>query len=372
MIYDPFRRGAHPVGVTTLEWNDPSRSRRLTVEAWYPATMAYRDQDLDPETQDSFSVGGIAGAEGGKSRQPAVRDARRIAGALPLVLLVHGFAGDRRESTFIGTHLASHGFLVASADHAGCTHHDIQAIINKAKSEGRRFIRADIMPALIEDRKGDVPFLIDRAIAELSAQPEKVGVTGASFGGWTSLMAPSLDKRVRASAPMCPSGGESPTYPRGRNHAREALNFPWPEDVATLFMVADRDSWLPLHGQIELFGRARGTRRMVVLKRADHNHFVDDIAYGHEWLRQFTLSLADVEAAGGADWRAIASNIAPYDQLCPQELAHQCWRGLCVAHMDAYLRGISEARALLEGDVIGALASRGIDAVQVIGAERAH
>src|SRR5262249_36916317 len=159
--------------------------------------------------------------------------------------------------------------------------------------------------------------LLDRAIAELGGRSDRAGITGASFGGWTSLIAPALDRRIKVIAPMCPSGGETPIYARGRNPAREALDFPWPTDVETLFMVADRDSWLPLYGQLELFGRARGNRRMIVLKRADHNHFVDDIAYGHEWLRQFTLSLAEVEDSG-ADWRCIAASIAPYPELCPQ------------------------------------------------------
>jgi len=367
MEYDPFERGPHPVGVETREWLDSRRSRKLPVEIWYPATASYQGRDLDPATQDRYAMGGIAGAEGSFSRQSAVRDAARLPGSLPVVLLVHGFAGDRRESTFVGTHLASHGYLVVSADHVGSVHHDIEARIRKAKAEGRRFIRADIMPALIEDRKGDVPFLLDRAIAEFGGRPDRAGITGASFGGWTSLMGPALDPRIKVSAPMCPSGGETPIYPSGRNYAREALNFPWPADVATLFMVADRDSWLPLYGQLDLFGRARGDRRMIVLRRADHNHFVDDIAYGHEWLRQFTLSLVEVEAEGGADWRCIAASIAPYTELCPQDLAHLCWRGLAAAHMDAHLKGLPEARVLLSGDLVGALAARGIDVVEISG-----
>ena len=360
MAYDPFQRGSHPVGVTTVEWADAMRTpRRLTVEVWYPATPAHRGQDLDPATQDSYAMGGISGEEGSLSRQTAVRDVARQPGAWPAVLMVHGYAGDRRESTFVGTHLASHGYVVASADHSGSTHHDIEQIINTAKAEGRRFIRAEIMPALIEHRKGDVPFMLDRTIAEFGCQPGRAGITGASFGGWTSLMGPALDPRIKVSAPMCPSGGETPIYPHGRNYARDALDFEWPADVATLFMVADRDSWLPLYGQIELFGKARGNKRMVVLKRADHNHFVDDIAYGHEWLRQFTLSLVDVEAEGGADWRCIANSIAPYAELCTQERAHLCWRGLVAAHMDAHLKGMAEARSLLNSDVIGSLAAPG-------------
>ncbi|MCH6555701.1 MAG: hypothetical protein IH797_03700 [Chloroflexi bacterium] len=89
------------------------------------------------------------------------------------------------------------------------------------------------------------------------------------------VMAPGVEPRIKAIAPMCPSGGETPVYPRGKNYARDALDFAWGPDVATLFMVADRDSWLPLYGQLELFGRVPGAKRMVILRRADHQHFID-------------------------------------------------------------------------------------------------
>ena len=65
------------------------------------------------------------------------------------------------------------------------------------------------------------------------------------------------------------------------------------------------------------------------------------------------------------DWTALAKNIAPYAKLCPEAKAHECWRGLIVAHMDAYLRGNAEALALLEDDIPATLAARGIDAVQI-------
>jgi dienelactone hydrolase len=367
MSYDPFQRGPYPVGVTTVEWLDKARDRPLTVELWYPGTDAHKGQDLAPETRDKFAMGGISGAEGSLAHQAAVRDAARREGDWPIVLLVHGYAGDRRESTFIATHLASHGYRVASADHLGSTHHDIEHIISAAKAEGRHFVRAEIMPTLIAQRKADIPFLLDCAIREFGSRSNRAGLTGASFGGWTSVMGPSLDSRIRVIAPMCPSGGETPIYPRGMNLVREALNFRWPTDVAALFMVADRDSWLPLYGQIELFGRVPGSKRMIVLKRADHNHFVDDIAYGHEWLRQFTLAHALTEA-GGTDWGAIARGIAPYADLCPEETAHMCWRGLCTAHMDAYLKALPAARSLMEGDVVGLLAERGIDTAEICGA----
>ncbi len=370
MPYDPFARGPHPTGVTTRTYRDAARDRDLTVEVWYPATAEHAGRDLDPAQHDRFTPDGLSGDAGSLARQAAVRDVERLPGQHPLVLLCHGYSGHRRESTFMATHLASHGFVVASADFPGSTFPDIDRLVSDARAGGGRFRRADVMPALIEFRLGDIPFVLQSALDDFDCVRDRAGITGASFGGWSSFKAPDLDPRFRAIAPMCPSGGESPVYPTDKNYARNALDFNWRPGVAVLQMVADRDSWLPLYGQIELFRRAKGhPRRMVILAKADHNHFVDDIAYGHEWLREFTLGLADVESDDGTDWRAVANNIAPYASLTPEATAQLCWRGLCVAHMDAHLRGGTEARAFFAGDVIGELESRGIDAVEIRGGE---
>jgi dienelactone hydrolase len=366
MPTDYFERGPHPVGVKSREWRDAARDRTLPVEIWYPAHARHAGEDVDPARQDRFAVGGLSGDAGTLTPQSAVRDAQSDGQRHYLVLLVHGFSGHRRESSFMGVHLASHGFVVVSADHLGSTFADIDALVKSAAAESRHFDRADIMPPLIRDRKGDVPFLLDRAFAELDCEPGRAGITGASFGGWTSLMAPSLDERIVASAPMCPSGGETPIYPDGRNHARAALDFRWKRAVPTLFMVADRDSWLPLYGQLELFRRTPGPKRMVIMERADHNHFVDDVEYGHEWLRRFTLSLAETETPTGADWRAIARNMLPYGKLTAQEPALRCWRGLCAAHMAAYLRSEADALAFWREDVAAALERRAVKATELM------
>ena len=364
--YDPFARGPHPVGVRSENWRDAGRGGSLDVEVWYPALDGYAGQDLDQATRDNFVVPGLSGEEGATATQSAVRDAEALPGQRYAVLLSHGYAGHRRESSFMATHLASHGFLVVSADHPGGTYADIDALLRSARSEGRQdFFRADIMPLLVEGRRRDIPFMIDTTIDRFDVDGTSLGITGASFGGWTSLYAPGLDARIRASAPMCPSGGDSPSYPRDRNVARDALDFEWRSSTAVLFMVADRDTWLPLYGEIELFRRTPGPKRMFVLERADHNHFVDNVEAGHEWLREFTASLAEVETPGGSNWGAMAEQMVPYEALCREEVAHTCWRGLCAAHMDAHLRTNRDALDFWRGDVLGALARREIDVVEL-------
>ena len=364
--YDPFARGPHPVGVRSETWRDAGRGCSLDVEIWYPALDGYAGQDLDEATRDRFVVPGLSGEEGSTATQSAVRDADSLPGRRHAVLLCHGFAGHRRESSFMATHLASHGFLVVSADHPGGTYAEIDALLRSKQREGRHdFSRSDILPALVEGRRRDLPLMIETVTDRFDVDGTRLGITGASFGGWTSLFAPGLDARIRASAPMCPSGGASPVNSRGRNVSRDALDFEWKSSTPVLFMVADRDTWLPLYGEIELFRSTPGPKRMFVLERADHNHFVDNVAAGHEWLRDFTASLAEVEEPGGTNWAAMAEQMVPYEALCSEDEAHTCWRGLCAAHMDAHLRADRDALDFWRGDVHGALARRGIDVVEL-------
>ncbi len=363
--YDPFHRGAFAVGVSSFDWWDESRNRPLPTEVWYPTSDDFVGQDLNPETCDWFYAQPQPAADAPLKSQRAVRGAPQLAVPKHLVVFAHGYAGHRREGTFLATHLASHGYVVVAADHRACTFWDIEELIAKAKAEGRKHLRTDHMAQLIEDRRQDIPYLIRKSLQSFEIDSDGIGVTGSSFGGLTALIAPALDDRVKAIVPMCPSGGETPIYPKGHNHAREALNFPWRTDVAVMFLVADRDSWLPLYGQIELFARVRGQKSMFVLRRANHNHFIDDIPESHEFLRQFTRSLAEIEADGGVDWTAVANSIPPYSETCPAEQAYECWRGLCVLHMDAYLKQHEDALAMLRNNVISEVQNRGIDVVEI-------
>ena len=97
------------------------RDRTLTIEVWYPA--------LRPAGQ----------ASGGEyhtvARDPtravtllgqAVRDAAPDAdgGRYPLVILSHGYPGNRYLLSHLGENLASKGFVVASVDHPDSTYDD--------------------------------------------------------------------------------------------------------------------------------------------------------------------------------------------------------------------------------------------------------
>ncbi len=356
--YDPFARGPFPVGVRTYEILDAARGRRLPVECWYPAAEAHRGKDLDRETQDRF----ILMPAFPKMRQSAVRDAEPAGGKFPLVIFSHGLAGHRRQTTHFCTHLASHGYVVASPDHVGNTMPEIFGLVAKLSKGGTA---ADVAKALTDsanDRPLDVSFTIDAVLSgELGGriEPARIGMTGHSFGGWTTLAATGRDRRIRAALPLAPAGGRSSANPQANAFAG-LLSLEWGRPAPVLLLAADLDSLLPLDGMKELFERIPAPKEMVILKDADHFHFCDGVEQTHEMFRKMGgLSILDPGGKGGP---GSMKNARPASELCPGKMAYAFLRGLGLAHLDAHLKNDPDALELLQGDIVSLLSGQGIKA----------
>lgn len=130
--------GAHTVGVRTISVTDRDRpdivrtktgeptvrrDRPLTLEVWYPARPSpaprlgeYRAIMLDP----TVTVTLVGRAE---------RDAVPLAGdgPFPLIIISHGYPGNRFLLSHLGENLASKGYVVASIDHTESTYDNLQA-----------------------------------------------------------------------------------------------------------------------------------------------------------------------------------------------------------------------------------------------------
>ena len=348
MAYDPFARGPYPVGVRSHAVTDDARQRPLAIELWYPAAEAARGRDLDPATRDSYEL--LPGFP--SPWQEAVRDAAPRPGQCPLVLFSHGFGSHRRQTTFLCTHLASHGYVVASVDHTGNTIVDIMQLILQAAGGGA----PDVFGAVddfIAWRPADVSFMLDALLGGLDRDvaplidASRVGMSGHSFGGWTTLMIAAREPRVGAALPLAPAGGwtHMPAEP-----LREALDLNWPRPVPTTYLVADRDSLLPLRGMRELHERTPGDKRLFVLRNADHMHFCDRVEEVHEMFRMMPPPGAFAD---------VARHTPPIGELVSGEAAYQFTRGLGLAHFDAVLRGEPAAAALLD-DARAVMAARGV------------
>jgi len=360
MPYDPIERGRYPVGVVSHVAKDPARDRDLPIEVWYPASDAHRGADLASESQDRFQVLPIAPPVS----QMAVRDADPAAGRFPLLLFSHGFGGHRRQSTRLCSHLASHGYVVASVDHLGNTVVDMMELFQRtlAGEEGPSF--EELVTDHASTRPADVRCMLDRVlageagVAASSLDDRAIGMAGHSFGGWTTLVLCREEPRLRAALPLAPAN-EHNTLDAEASPLKD-LDFDWGRDVPTLYLAAENDTLLPVEGMHELLARTCGTRALAVLARSDHMHFCDDVEQAHELFRNLG-AMAFGGARGVENFDRVMASIRPIAELCSGEDAYAFAQGLGVAHFDRHLKGSHEASAWLDADVPGRYAERGID-----------
>ena len=128
--------GPHDIGVRTVRATDTHRpdilntkeggptafyDRTLVMEVWYPAAFA-AGQKAGGEYQAMTRDPSITATLHGK----AVRDAAPLTtrGTFPLVIISHGYPGNRFLMSHLGENLASKGFVVVSIDHRDSTYDD--------------------------------------------------------------------------------------------------------------------------------------------------------------------------------------------------------------------------------------------------------
>ena len=356
----PSERGSAPVGVKTLEVRDDARAgRTLPVEVWYPADEAHRGQDLDEASLDRFEV--AAGLP--EMSQKAVRGARPAEGSFPLVIFSHGATSQRRSSSELVTHLASHGYVVASADHVGNTVGDLFHDLESGRDSGETRM-TDLMDSATH-RPRDAALVLDTLIKGADAEiaplvdADRVGVCGVSFGGWTSLALNSIDSRPRAIFPIVPAWGPGPLKTEQLS-ALVRLD-DWGRDVSTFVLAAERDALILLPALRDLHAKLPAPKRLAVLRNAGHVHFVDGAERRHEELRtMWSSGLLPVEDPD-IDFAAVAEAARPFSELCPAEHGAEVVKALCLAHMDAHLKEDAQAAAWLAGDLAAEFAARGID-----------
>jgi len=316
--FAPFDAGPFRVGVRPASASDDRRGREFPADIWFS----------DP-----------AGA--GEKTRPA-----------PLIVFVHGGGGNRKSAAYLCSHLASHGYVVAAMDHSEVVAPELAPAAEETAEQ-----RAARVEAVIASRVPDVRFLLDfllgggaaaaaGADGHLAIDHDRIGLIGHSFGGWTVLAVPEVDTRVRSVVAMGPGGSSQPKP----GILPLTLTFAWGRNVPVLYLAAANDVPVPLDAVRELFGRTPGSKRMFVLDRADHQHFLDDVEGEHEALRAMSLP-------GDAAW--IPAAMRPMSELCSGEQAHAFVRGLTLAHLDATLRH-SEAAERFLADAPADLAARGL------------
>jgi len=229
-----FRRpcGPFPVGTHEYLWidenrgepftSDPSDRRRLLARVWYPSgpvpgkETAHYVLDVDEFPENSIY------RRGREIKTNAVTDAPLALSDGPFPVLVYqpGGGTPRFIATFQAEQLASYGYVVISADHAGFSEtvrfpdgHRFRADTMLPPKETGNFrddvlnnwawLEKEIFPTWL----ADAVFTLDK-IGELARTPDqifyekldlnRIGMMGWSFGGAVSVQMSRQDRRVKA------------------------------------------------------------------------------------------------------------------------------------------------------------------------------
>lgn len=262
--------GPYKVGRRTLTTTDVDRKRELTVDVWYPVAA----EATGKPSRYSFLPTAYVDSKIALDSPPPSTD-----GPFPLVVYSHGSGGVRYVASYFTELLASHGFVVYSADHTGDTATD-------------RIVGSDTTPELNAfNRATDLPHVIDFALSENDRQdsplagivdPERIGTAGHSFGGFTAIAAATgfangegtvePDKRIKAVALMAPYTELIDDATLGKL------------DVPSMIVTGTLDDTTPIAPETERpFSLASGTPRYKVdLIGGGHQSFTDVCMYTEE------------------------------------------------------------------------------------------
>lgn len=177
----PFEAGVRTITFTKQSVVTPANPRPLDTVIWYPT---------DP------GAGPINGSYGAVVNAPLAASAAPY----PVLLFSHGSCGYPLQSIFLTALLASQGFVVIAPPHPGNT-------INEFPNCGTPTAQVN---SFLE-RPQDVIFVLDQMLAANAdplspfvgaLDPDRVGMSGHSFGGLTTYLVEAIEPRVKVAIPM--------------------------------------------------------------------------------------------------------------------------------------------------------------------------
>ncbi len=346
--------GALPIGVRTLSFENPDQidllnvteeeepryDRPLTVEVWYPAA---------PETKPGGSYS--ATLRDGRTQVTllgrAARDAEPASGTTyPLVVISHGYPGNRFLMSHLGENLASKGYVTVAIDHTDSTYSDQAAfgstLLNRPLDQ--RFV-IDQMAAL----DGPLGAIVDA---------DTTGVVGYSMGGYGALIfagagvtqastefewgtpngllarhlagseshANLIDPRVKAVIAIGPWGMNAGFWDAS---GLAGLKKP------VMLMAGGADDVSVYAAIRQIFeGAGNTTRHLLTFESANHNAAAPIPAPEESWARVDNLDFAPFEHYADAVWDTNRmNNIAQH---------------FATAFFDLHLKGLREQAAYLD------------------------
>lgn len=334
------QRGVWPVGVRTVEVVSPAqvdvlaagvvRDRRLVVELWYPgvagtgAVRPYATLLRDGRTE--VALHGVA-----------AREAEAAAGDFPLVIISHGFPGNRMLMSHLGENLASKGYRVASIDHPESTYGD--PVYQGGAAFGSTLVNRPLDTACVVAALGGG----DHAIIGYS-----MGGYGALISGGAALARQVLGHEAIASvAPWLERHCAAVAHPQlkaivpigawGRQHGAwdaagmAGLSVPALIIAGSADAVSGYDTGMRL-----IFDQAVGVpRHLLTFEGAAHNAGAPIPAPAEAWQRVPWLDFVPFDHYGDAVWDTVRMNNITQHYV--------------TAFLDQHLKGVDRAPYLEPG-----------------------
>ena len=288
-----------PRTVNLMTGQGPERADRpLTVELFYPAQGPVTPTPIQTVLRDGTTPVVLHGQSAAEAEPAGDK------GPFPLVVISHGYPGNRFLLSHLAENLASKGYAVASIDHADSTYED-----------------QNIPEAVAVDRPRDIHFVL-QALTEWSEQAkhpaaravstERIGLVGYSMGGYGVLMAqgaqlsPNVLERTPPSAQSLIGGltldTDTPSHSPDPRVAAFIAIAPWGRQV----------------GIIDPDGLAKITTPLLVVGGSD-----DQISGYETGIRQIWRDTRGTDRAlltfDNAQHNAAAPIPAPHESYTPSE-----------------------------------------------------
>ena len=318
--------GVHSLGVRSLTLSAPDRvdvlaseeaitraPRMLHAEFWYPAAEGTAPGTVyETVLRDGVTETRLHGR--------AARDAEASSeGPFPLVVISHGYPGNRFLMAHLAEALASRGFAMVAVDHTDSTYSD-QAVFGSTLYN-RPLDQAQVIEAMASDP--EMAGLVDAG---------RAAVVGYSMGGYGALIFGGAGVSEAAlNLPFAPVQGLLAEHLAGsENHEAlidERLRAviaigPWGMNagfwdgaglaglrVPTLIMAGDQDEvsgYAPMRAIFE--GASGTTRHLLTFMNAGHNAAAPIPAPAESWAMSESLGWAPFAHYADPVWDSVRMN----------------------------------------------------------------